>query len=207
MLSEQLIEKWQPVLDHSDLGEIKDSHRRAVTATLLENQELAAREAGYGTGGYQAPTLLGETPANGIGGSAAPSTSPAGNIDIFDPVLISLVRRSMPNLIAYDICGVQPMTGPTGLIFAMRARFTNQTGNEALYNEANTSFSATAAGNTFTASTLRQSCQTFCQLRSCLKSTVKLYVQLTTQQLLVLKRTLLQLVHSTWMLTQTAVGQ
>jgi len=148
MLSEQLIEKWQPVLQHPDLGEIKDSHRRAVTAQLLENQELAAREAGYGSGGYAAPTLLGESPINSIGGSAAPSTSPAGNVDIFDPVLISLVRRSMPNLIAYDIAGVQPMTGPTGLIFAMRARFTSQTGPEALYREANTSFSATAAGNT-----------------------------------------------------------
>lgn len=148
MLSEQLIEKWQPVLQHPDLGEIKDAHKRAVTAQLLENQELAAREAGYGSGGYYAPTLLGESPSNAIGGSAAASTSPAGNIDIFDPVLISLVRRSMPNLIAYDIAGVQPMTGPTGLIFAMRARFTSQTGQEALYNEANTSFSATAAGNT-----------------------------------------------------------
>ena len=148
MLSEQLIEKWQPVLDHSDLNEIKDSHRRSVTATLLENQEIAAREAGMGSGGYGAPTLLGETPFNKMGGSAAPSTSPTGDVDIFDPVLISLVRRSMPNLIAYDICGVQPMTGPTGLIFAMRARFGGQTGDEALYNEANTSFSASASGNT-----------------------------------------------------------
>jgi len=148
MLSEQLIEKWQPVLDHGDLGEIKDAHRRAVTAQLLENQEHAARESGMGSGGYQSPSLLGEAPVNSMGGSAAASTSPAGNVDIFDPVLISLVRRSMPNLIAYDICGVQPMTGPTGLIFAMRARYTSQTGAEALYNEANTSFSASASGNT-----------------------------------------------------------
>ena len=147
MLSEQLIEKWQPVLEHADLGEIKDTHRRAVTAQLLENQERAAREAAMGSGGYTMPSLLGET-TNAMGGSAAPSTSPAGNVDIFDPVLISLVRRSMPNLIAYDIAGVQPMTGPTGLIFAMRARYTSQTGAEALYNEANTSFSASAAGNT-----------------------------------------------------------
>jgi hypothetical protein len=146
MLSEQLMEKWQPVLEHADLGDIKDNHRRAVTAQLLENQELAAREAGYGSGGYSSPSLLGET-TNAMGGSAAPSTSPAGHVDIFDPVLISLVRRSMPNLIAYDICGVQPMTGPTGLIFAMRARFTSQTGTEALYNEADTSFSASASGN------------------------------------------------------------
>mgnify|MGYP000026361128 FL=1 len=147
MLSEQLMQKWQPVLAHTDLGEIKDSHRRAVTAQLLENQETQAREAGIGSGGYSMPSLLGET-TNAMGGSAASSTSPAGNIDGFDPVLISLVRRSMPNLIAYDIAGVQPMTGPTGLIFAMRARYTNQTGTEALYNEAASSHSASASGNT-----------------------------------------------------------
>jgi hypothetical protein len=149
MLSEQLIEKWQPVLDHGDLGEIKDSHRRAVTAQLLENQERSAREQAMGSGGYQMPSLLGEaSPTNAMGGSSAPATSPAGNIDLFDPVLISLVRRSMPNLIAYDVCGVQPMTGPTGLIFAMRARYANQTGTEALFNEADTSVSGSASGNT-----------------------------------------------------------
>jgi hypothetical protein len=149
MLSEQLIEKWQPVLDHGDLGEIKDSHRRAVTAQLLENQERSAREQAMGSGGYQMPSLLGEaSPTNAMGGSAAPATSPSGNVDLFDPVLISLVRRSMPNLIAYDVCGVQPMTGPTGLIFAMRARYNNQTGTEALFNEADTSVSASASGNT-----------------------------------------------------------
>ena len=148
-VTEELMQKWQPVLEHSDLPEIKDSHRRSVTATLLENQARASREAAQGSGGYSMPTLLGEaSPTNAMGGSAAPSTSPAGNVDLFDPVLISLVRRSMPNLIAYDIAGVQPMTGPTGLIFAMRARYNNQTGAEALYNEANTSFSKSAAGNT-----------------------------------------------------------
>jgi hypothetical protein len=95
MLSEQLIEKWQPVLDHGSLGEIKDQHRRAVTATLLENQEHAAREAGYGSGGYQSPSLLGEaSPTNAMGASS--SVAGDGNVDIFDPVLISLVRRSMP---------------------------------------------------------------------------------------------------------------
>lgn len=145
MLSEQLMAKWQPVLEHTDLGEIKDSHRRAVTAQLLENQEHAARESGMGSGGYSMPSLLGET-TNAMGASS--STAASGNVDIFDPVLISLVRRSMPNLVAYDICGVQPMTGPTGLIFAMRARYSSQTGAEALYNEANTSFSASASGNT-----------------------------------------------------------
>jgi len=140
-VTEDLIKKWQPVLEHSDLPQIKDAHKRSVVATLLENQERASREAAIGSGGYQMPTLLGEAaPSNAMGSSS--STASAGNIDIFDPVLISLVRRSMPNLIAYDICGVQPMTGPTGLIFAMRSRFNTQTGAEALFNEANTSFSA-----------------------------------------------------------------
>jgi len=142
-LSENLQKKWQPVLEHPDLTEIKDPHRRAVTATLLENQEKASREAAYGSGGYQMPTLLGEAaPTNAMQGSS--STAAAGAVDIFDPVLISLVRRSMPNLIAYDVAGVQPMTGPTGLIFAMRPRYGSQAGSEALYNEATTSWSATA---------------------------------------------------------------
>ena len=147
MLTEQLIKKWQPVLDHADLGAIKDPHRRGITAQLLENQERASREASFGSGGYSTPTLLGEAaPTNAMGASS--STAGDGSIDTFDPVLISLVRRSMPNLMAYDVCGVQAMNGPTGLIFAMRSRYTNQTGKEALFNEANTNFSATAAGNT-----------------------------------------------------------
>ena len=147
MLTEDLIKKWQPVLEHNDLPEIKDVHRRSVTATLLENQEKAAKEAAYGSGGYQMPSLLGEAaPTNAMGASS--STAGDGSIDMFDPVLISLVRRSMPNMIAYDIAGVQPMTGPTGLIFAMRSRFTSQAGTEALFNEADTDFSASAAGNT-----------------------------------------------------------
>jgi hypothetical protein len=146
-VSEQLIEKWSPVIDHADLPEIKDAHRRSVTATLLENTQRASRESGSGSGGYSMPSLLGEAaPVNAMGGSS--SDASAGNIDIFDPVLISLVRRSMPNLIAYDIAGVQPMTGPTGLIFAMRARFDSQSGDEALYNEAPSSFSKSRAGNT-----------------------------------------------------------
>lgn len=139
--AEQLQEKWQPVLEHEDLAEIKDPYRRSVTATLLENQEAASREASQGSGGYSMPSLLGEAaPTNAMGASS--STASDGSVDIFDPVLISLVRRSMPNLIAYDIMGVQPMTGPTGLIFAMRPRYTSQTGKEALYNEANTTHSA-----------------------------------------------------------------
>jgi hypothetical protein len=142
-LSEELQKKWQPVLEHPDLSEIKDPHRRAVTATLLENQEKSAREQGFGSGGYQAPSLLGEAaPTNAMGASS--SVAGDGNVDIFDPVLISLVRRSMPNLIAYDVAGVQPMSGPTGLIFAMRPQYASQGGTEALFNEANTNFSAVA---------------------------------------------------------------
>jgi hypothetical protein len=142
-LSEDLQKKWQPVLEHPELDTIKDSHRRAVTATLLENQERAAREGAGGSGGYSEPSLLGESaPTNAMGASS--SVAGAGNVDIFDPVLISLVRRSMPNLIAYDVAGVQPMTGPTGLIFAMRPQYKAQAGTEALYNEAVTSFSASA---------------------------------------------------------------
>ena len=144
---QQLVKKWEPVLDHPDLGSIKDSHKRAVVAQLLENQEFSCRE--NASGGYRAPTsLLTEAaPANNFGASS--SVAGDGAIDIYDPVLISLVRRSMPNLIAYDICGVQPMTGPTGLIFAMRSRYTNQAGAEALFSEANTTFAATNSNNTF----------------------------------------------------------
>ena len=137
-LSEELQSKWGPVLDHEDLGAISDPHKRACTAILLENQETALREAsGYGAGQF----LTEATPVNAI------NNANAGNIDTFDPVLISLVRRAMPNLIAYDICGVQPMTGPTGLIFAMKAKYADSTGllaTEALFDEANTAFSATA---------------------------------------------------------------
>ena len=115
--TEHLQEKWSPVLQHPDLPEIKDNYRRAVTTIILENQEKALKED---------RNFLGE---------AAPTNATGGSIDNWDPILISLVRRSMPNLIAYDICGVQPMTGPTGLIFAMRARALSQAGAEALADE------------------------------------------------------------------------
>ena len=131
--TDELQKKWQPVLEHADLPEIADAHKRSTVATLLENQERAAREQSAQSGGAFSPSLLGE---------AAPANATGASVDNFDPVLISLVRRSMPNLIAYDICGVQPMTGPTGLIFAMRSRFESQTGSEALFNEAPTDFSA-----------------------------------------------------------------
>ena len=150
MLTEDLIKKWGPVLEHPELNDIKDAHKRQVTAVLLENQEKASREAAFGSGGYQMPSLLGEAaPSNAMGASS--STAGDGSVDIFDPVLVALVRRSMPNMVAYDVCGVQPMTGPTGLIFAMRSRFNSQIQAEALHNEANTSHSATGGTGANTA--------------------------------------------------------
>ncbi len=122
-LSETHEKKWQPVLEHADLPKIGDSYRRAVTATILENQERAMKEDA---------AFLNE---------AAPTNSTGASISNWDPIFISLVRRAMPNLIAYDIAGVQPMTGPTGLIFAMRSRYDAQDGTEALFDEADTDFS------------------------------------------------------------------
>lgn len=140
MLIEDLNKKWAPILEHADLTAIKDIHRRNVTAVMLENTEKALRQnAAYSS------QFLTETPVNQMGASS--STASDGAIDIFDPVLISLVRRAMPNLIAYDICGVQPMTGPTGLIFAMRSRYSNQAGTETFYPEVDTSFATRVAGN------------------------------------------------------------
>jgi len=138
-LTENLQEKWQPVLEHPDLPKIEDAYKRAVTTVILENQEKSVRE--------DRSFMAEAAPANAMGASS--STASDGSIDTFDPVLISLVRRAMPNLIAYDICGVQPMSGPTGLIFAMKSRFSTQSGTEALFNEADTDFSARdAAGDT-----------------------------------------------------------
>ena len=117
--TEHLQEKWQPVLEHPDLPRIEDSYKRAVTTLILENQEQALRE--------DRSFLSEAAPVNSMGG---------GQMDTWDPILISLVRRAMPNLIAYDVCGVQPMTGPTGLIFAMRSSFLSQDGAEALVDEA-----------------------------------------------------------------------
>tara|TARA_R110000803_G_scaffold153453_2_gene218372 strand:- start:605 stop:1930 length:1326 start_codon:yes stop_codon:yes gene_type:complete len=123
-LTENLQEKWQPVLEHPDLPQIKDSYKRAVTTVILENQEKAVRED------------------RAFMTEAAPANATGSSVDNWDPVLISLVRRAMPNLIAYDICGVQPMTGPTGLIFAMKSRYGTQAGAEALFDEADSDFSA-----------------------------------------------------------------
>ncbi len=123
-LTEQLEQKWSPVLDHEGAGKIKDPYRRAVTAVVLENQEKAMAEESR---------MMNES---------APTNATGSAIQNYDPILISLVRRSLPKLIAYDVCGVQPMTGPTGLIFAMRSRYDNQAGTEAFFNEANTFFTS-----------------------------------------------------------------
>jgi hypothetical protein len=139
-ISEQLRKKWSEVIDHEDMPRIADTHRRDVTIQILENQQKAIRE--------EKEQLLRETPTTQIGG---------GNIGAWDPILISLVRRAMPNLIAYDVCGVQPMTGPTGLIFAMRSKYSTMSSasitdgvanNEAFFNEADTDFSGRQSGMT-----------------------------------------------------------
>ncbi len=132
---DKLVEKWAPVLNEESAGPIKDAHRKAVTAAILENQERAFAEEREQTAGF-----IHEN-------AAAPSNSTA-SFGKWDPVLISLVRRAMPNLMAYDVCGVQPMTGPTGLIFAMKARYgKGATGSrEALFNEAETKFSGDSSG-------------------------------------------------------------
>ena len=134
---EQLQEKWAPLLDYEGAEKITDSHRRMVTAVLLENQEKFLNEE---------RNFLSEAPTNaanagGASGGFGGGATAAGPVAGFDPVLISLIRRSMPNLVAYDLAGVQPMNGPTGLIFAMRSRYTNQSGTEALFDEADTAFS------------------------------------------------------------------
>src|SRR5210317_452611 len=135
-LSEQLEKKWEPVLKHDSLQEIADPYKRAVTAVVLENQEKALREE------------------RGVLSEAAPNNSvTGGGVDNYDPILISLVRRALPNLMAYDVAGVQPMTGPTGLIFAMKSHYTSMAGTEALFNEADTGFSAgDTLGNNHTGS-------------------------------------------------------
>jgi hypothetical protein len=141
--SEHLQEKWAPLLNYEGLDPIRDSHRKAVTAVLLENQEKFLREESAFNSGInlmEAPTNSAGT--GGFGGGATAAGPTAG----FDPVLISLIRRSMPNLVAYDLAGVQPMNGPTGLIFAMRSRYTNQSGNEAFYNEVDSAYSGQDAG-------------------------------------------------------------
>jgi hypothetical protein len=131
---QNLNEKWSAVVDHPDLPEIKDSYKKYVTSVLLENQEKALVE--------EKQALWETTPVNALGGgfSGQVNGSPNANLAGYDPILISLVRRAMPNLMAYDVCGVQPMTGPTGLIFAMKSNYSTQGGTEALFDEADTDF-------------------------------------------------------------------
>ena len=149
---QQLIEKWSPLLDAEGVDPIKDSHRRATTAVLLENQERFLREqAAFESG----TSMLTEAPTNsgnaaGASGAFGSGSAAGGPTAGFDPVLISLIRRSMPNLVAYELAGVQPMNGPTGLIFAMRSRYTNQSGTEAFFDEPDSAFSANVAGGTST---------------------------------------------------------
>ena len=136
-LSENLQQKWQAILEHPDLPAIKDSYKRAVTSVLLENQERSLRE--------ERSAMFEAAPTNNINATSG--------IDKYDPIMIGLVRRAMPNLMAYDICGVQPMTGPTGLIFAMRSTYGTERNNvdtrvEALFNEANTAFAGSAGSAT-----------------------------------------------------------
>jgi hypothetical protein len=143
MSIEDLKKKWQAVLEHSELPKIGDHTRKGVVAQLLENTEVAIKNGDI-------------TSQNGLLAEAAPTNSvSAGGVQNYDPVLVSLVRRSMPNLVSYDIMGVQPMTGPTGLVFAMRSKYTSPAGTEAFYNEAQTDFSGagTQAGTTGTAAT------------------------------------------------------
>ena len=151
--SEQLQEKWKPLLEYDGLDPIKDNHRKAVTAVLLENQEKFLREEqafGNGINLMEAPPTNAANAA-GAGGGFGGGATATGPVAGFDPVLISLIRRSMPNLVAYDLAGVQPMSGPTGLIFAMRSRFTSQSGSEAFYNEVDTTFSGNDSNSDETA--------------------------------------------------------
>ena len=140
--SEALQEKWAPLLDHEGSEKIKDSHRRAVTAVLLENQEKFLKEQQAFENGS---TMLTEQPTMSVGNGGYTSSG-GQTVAGFDPVLISLIRRAMPNLIAYDLAGVQPMSGPTGLIFAMRSKYKTMGGTEAFYNEADSAFAGQDAG-------------------------------------------------------------
>jgi len=144
--AEQLQEKWAPLLNSDSADPIKDAHRKMVTAVLLENQEkFLSEERNFLT---EAPTNLGN--AAGASGGFGGGATAAGPVAGFDPVLISLIRRSMPNLVAYDLAGVQPMNGPTGLIFAMRSRRDSQSGDETFFDEVNTAFSGQDSGNDIT---------------------------------------------------------
>jgi hypothetical protein len=147
--SEQLQEKWAPLLDHEGVDKIEDAHKRSVTAVLLENQERFLREQSAFETGTSMLTEAAPTNSTGSNVNAAGFSSgaaAAGPVAGFDPVLISLIRRAMPNLVAYDVAGVQPMSGPTGLIFAMRSRYSSQSGDETFYDEVDSAFSGQNSG-------------------------------------------------------------
>ena len=139
-----LLAKWAPILEHSALPAIKDHYRKEITAVLLENQERDIRESSESSNLFEA------SPVNGVGSGqiGTVNATATGGVTGYDPVLISLVRRAIPQMIAFDICGVQPMTQPTGLIFAMKSRYGTQGGAEALFNEANTAYSGSALAST-----------------------------------------------------------
>ena len=139
-----LVEKWGPILEHDSFSPIADQHKKSVTATILENTEKALMESGDISASMTG--LLSEAaPTNAAGTGGFTAGGDSATVAGYDPVLISLVRRAMPNLMAYDIAGVQPMTGPTGLIFAMRSKYTSNAGTEAFFNEADTDFSGAAS--------------------------------------------------------------
>ena len=144
MVSEGLYKKWGPILENKAFAPIVGNTRKRVTAAILENtqRELASQRS----------VNLFESPTNAAGGALGSNATDGTAVSGYDPVLISMLRRSMPNLIAYDVCGVQPMSGPTGLVFAMRANYTNQAGTEALYNEADTDFSGFQDGTSSSSS-------------------------------------------------------
>jgi hypothetical protein len=142
--SQALTEKWSPVLSHEGAGAIKDNYRKAVTAVLLENTEKQLREERGMINETSTVGAIDPTGGNALGGSGL--TTKTGGLAGFDPVMISLIRRAAPNLVAYDICGVQPMSGPTGLIFAMKSHYNTRAGAEALYNEPDADFSASQQG-------------------------------------------------------------
>ena len=136
-LTEAAIRKWKPVLDHKDMSPITDAHKRATMATLLENQEKAIKEQ----------MLVEASPGNAVGAGMSSTISGNASMQGYDPILIQLVRRAMPNLMAYDICGVQAMSAPTGLIFAMRTKYGAQSGTEALFQEPISTYSGSTFGN------------------------------------------------------------
>ena len=142
--AQALTEKWSPVLSHEGAGAIKDNYRKAVTAVLLENTERQLREERGMINEASTVGAISATGGNALGGSGL--TTKTGGLAGFDPVMISLIRRAAPNLVAYDICGVQPMSGPTGLIFAMKSHYNNRSGAEALYNEPDANFSGNQQG-------------------------------------------------------------